>query len=89
VLQTETHQQNGAVTRMSRSCSVKPSQEQRAIGVVHCKKEGMLLQTLCWHCAECAVHHGQNVREEKYHIYVAILLTSLGLQHISSSGESN
>ena len=35
-------QQNGAVTRMWRSCRVKPSQKERAIGEVRCKKEGML-----------------------------------------------
>jgi len=36
-------QQNGTVTRMWRSCRVKPSQKELAIGVVRCKKEGMLL----------------------------------------------
>jgi len=49
-------QQNGAVTRMWRSCSVKPSQNERAIGAVRCKREGMLLQPLCWCCVECAIH---------------------------------
>jgi len=33
-------QQNGAVTRMWRSCCVKPSQKERVIGAVHCNKEG-------------------------------------------------
>jgi len=63
-------QQNGAVTRMWRSCCVKPLQKERAIGVVHCKKERMLLQPLSWRCAECAVHHEQNVHEEQHPIYV-------------------
>jgi len=40
-------QQNGSVTRMWRSCGVRPSHKERAIGVVHCKKEGMLLQPRC------------------------------------------
>jgi len=33
-------QQNGAVTRMWRSCRVQPSHKERAIGVVRWKKEG-------------------------------------------------
>jgi len=33
-------QQNGAMTRMWRSCGVQPSHKERAIGVVRCKKEG-------------------------------------------------
>ena len=33
-------QQNGAVTRMWRSCCVKPSQKECAIGALHCEKEG-------------------------------------------------
>jgi len=36
-------QQNGAVTRMWRSCGVQPSHKEHAIGVVRCEKEGMLL----------------------------------------------
>jgi len=32
--------------------------------------EIILLQPLRWRCAECAVHHKQNVCEEQYHIYV-------------------
>jgi len=44
-------QQNGAVTRMWRLCWVQPSHKERAIGAVHCKKEGMLLQPLRWGCA--------------------------------------
>jgi len=43
---------------------MKPSQKERAIAVVSCKKE-MLLQPLNWPCAECAFHHEQNVREEQ------------------------
>jgi len=39
-----------AVTRMWRSCRVQPSHKERAIGAVHCKKEGMLLQPLGWRC---------------------------------------
>jgi len=64
-------QQNGAVTRMWRSCCVKPSQKERAIGAVRCKKEGMLLQPLRWQCVECVIHHERDVREEQQYIYVA------------------
>jgi len=63
-------QQNGAVTRMWRSCQVQPSQKERAIGVVRCKKGGMLLQPLRWHCVECVIHHG-DVREEQKDVSVA------------------
>jgi len=42
-----------------------------AIGAVRSKMERMLLQTLRCRCAECAVHHERNVREEQHHIYVA------------------
>jgi len=45
-------QQNGAVTRMWRSCCAKPLQKERAIGAVRCKKEGMLLQPLRWRCVD-------------------------------------
>ena len=31
----------------------------------------IVLQPFRWRCAECAVHHEQNVREEQHHIYVA------------------
>jgi len=31
----------------------------------------VLLQPLRWHCAECAVHHERNVREEQHHMHVA------------------
>ena len=65
-------QQNGAVTMMWRSCCVKPSQKERAIGAVCCKKEGMLLQPLCWCYIECVIHHKRDVREEQHHIYVAL-----------------
>jgi len=64
-------QQNGAVTRMWRSCYVQPSHKERAIGVVRCKKEGMLLQTLRWRCVECVIHHERDVREEQKYVYVA------------------
>ena len=47
-------QQNDAVTRMWRSCRFQPSHKERAIGVVRCKKEGMLFATspvvLRWLC---------------------------------------
>jgi len=42
---------------------VKPSQKERAIGAVRCKKEGMLLQPL--RSVECAIHHERDVREEQ------------------------
>ena len=47
-----------------------PSQKERGIGAVRCEKEGMSLQPLRWRCAERAVHHERNVREE-HPIYVA------------------
>jgi len=60
-------QQNGAVTRMWRSCYVKPSQKECAIaiGVVCFKKEVMLLQPLRWCCVDCMIHHEWDVREEQ------------------------
>jgi len=63
-------QQNGAVTRMWRSCGVQPSHKERAIGAVSCKKEGMLLQPLRWCCVECVIHHELDVREEQHHAYM-------------------
>ena len=65
-------QQNGAVNRMWRLCQVQTSQKEHAISAVCCKKEGMLLQPLSWHCAECTVHHQWNVRcaKNNTHIYV-------------------
>ena len=63
-------QQNGAVTRMWRSCRVN-TQKERAIGAVRCKKEGMLLQPLHWCCVECVIHHERDVRENNTDIYVA------------------
>jgi len=58
--------QNGAVTRMWRSCQVQPSHKERAIGVARCKKEGMLLQPLRWCCLDWVIHHEQDVREEQH-----------------------
>ena len=57
-------QQNGNVTRMWRSCRVQPSYKERGIGVVRCKKEGMLLQPLRWRCVDCVIHHERDVHEE-------------------------
>jgi len=57
-------QRNDAVTKMWRSCGVQPSHKERAIGAVHCKKEGMLLQPLRWCCVDCAIHHEREMREE-------------------------
>jgi len=57
-------QQNGTVTWMWRSCRVQPSHKERAISVVRCKKEGMLLQLLRWRCIEYVIHHKRDVREE-------------------------
>jgi len=60
-------QQNGAVTWMWRSCRVQPSYKERAIGVVRCKKEGMLLKPLRWRCVDCVIYHERDMREgEKY-----------------------
>ena len=64
-------QQNGVVTRMRRLCCVKPSQKERAIGVVRCKKEGMLLQPFRWRSVDFVIHHEGDVREEQQYIYVA------------------
>ena len=64
-------QQNGAVTRMWRSCQGQPSHKERAIGVVRCEKEGMLLQLLRWCCVDCVIHHERDVREEQKYMYVA------------------
>ena len=63
-------QQNGAVTRMWRSCGVQPSHKKRAIGAVHWKKKGMLLQPLRCRCVKCVIHHERDVHEEQ-HMYVA------------------
>jgi len=63
-------QQNGAVTRMWRSCRVQPSHKERAIGVVRCKKEEMLLQPLLWRCVKCVIHNERDVREEQHHTYM-------------------
>jgi len=62
-------QQNGAVTRMWRSCHVKPSQKEHAISAVHSKKEGTLLQPLRWCCIECVIHRERDVREEKHYMW--------------------
>jgi len=64
-------QQNGAVTRVWRSCRMKPSQKESTIGAVRCKKEGMLLQPLRWCCVECVIHNERNVGEEQHPLYVA------------------
>jgi len=54
-------QQSGALTRMWGWCQVQPSQKEHAIGAVHCKNEGMLLQLLGCRCIEsvifaCPIH---------------------------------
>jgi len=63
-------QQNGAVTRMWRSCRVQPSHKEHAIGVVRCEKEGMSWQSLQWRCVDCVVHHERDVREEQKYLCV-------------------
>jgi len=75
-------QQNGAVTRMWRSC--QGSDKERAIGVVRCKKEGMLLQPLRWCSVDCVIHHERDVREEQKYMYVAWTSNN---RVISSSGD--
>jgi len=50
-------------------CLVQPSQKERAIDAVRCKKEGMLLQPLLWRCVECVIHHERDMPEEQ-HQYV-------------------
>jgi len=57
-------QQNGAVIRIWKSCRVQPSRKERAIDVVHCKMQGMLLQPLRWRCVDRVIHHERDVREE-------------------------
>jgi len=76
-------QQNGAVTRMWRSCRVQPSHNERAIGVVRCEKEGMLLQPLRWCCVDCVIHHERDVREEQKYMYV----TRTSNNRVISSGD--
>ena len=34
-------------------------------------KHNLVLQPLCWCCAECGVHHEQNMCEEQHHMDVA------------------
>jgi len=46
------------------SCQVQPSQKERAIVAVRCKKWAMLLQPLSWRCVKCEIHHERDVREE-------------------------
>ena len=62
-------QLNGAVTRMWKSCRVKPSRKERAISAVRFKKKGMLLQPLQWLCVDCVIHHERDVHEEQQYIY--------------------
>ena len=50
---------------------MKPSQKECAISAFHCKKEGMLLQPLCWRCVKCVIQHERDVHEEQQYIYVA------------------
>jgi len=47
------------------------TQKEHAIGVVRCKKEGMLLQPLRWRCVDCVIHHKRDVREEQKYVCVA------------------
>jgi len=61
-------QQNGAVTRMRRSCRLQPSHKERVFGLVRCKKEGMLLQPLWWRCVDCVIHYERDVCEEQQYI---------------------
>jgi len=45
------------------------SQKEHAIGVVRCKKEGMLLQPLRWRCVDCVIHHERDVHEEQKYVW--------------------
>jgi len=45
---------------------MQPSQKERAIDAVHCKKEGMLLQPLSWCCVESAIHPKHDVHKEQH-----------------------
>jgi len=67
---TSKTQQNNAVTTMWRSCGVQPSHKERAIGMVRCKKEEMLLQPPRWCCVDCVIHHKRYVRDEQKYICV-------------------
>jgi len=58
---------------MWKSCWVQPLHKERAIGVVRCKNEEMLLQPLQWCCVDCVIHHERDVREELKYICVARL----------------
>jgi len=50
---------------------VQPPQKERVIGVVCCKKEGILLELLSWLCVECVIHHEWVVHEEQHpYIYM-------------------
>jgi len=47
--------------KMVPAFQVQPSQKECAIGAVHCKNEGMLLEPLSWRCIEsvvfiCSIH---------------------------------
>jgi len=48
------------------SCSLRKKDVQSLIGMVHCQKEGMLLQSLCWRCVECAIHHKRDACKEQH-----------------------
>jgi len=60
----------------------EPSQKERAIGAVHYKKEGMLLQPLSWCCFGSAIHHERDVRKSNTQIYV----TQTSSNRVISSG---
>jgi len=62
-------QQSGALTMMWRWYQVQPSQKKRAIGAVHCKKEGMLLQHLSWCCVDSAIHQNGMCAKGNTQIY--------------------
>jgi len=68
---SDRNKQNGAVTRMWRPCRVQPSHKERAIGVVRCKKEGLLWQPLRWCFVDCVIHHERDARQEQKYICVA------------------
>ena len=80
-------QQSSALTRMWSWCQVQPSQKECAIGAVHSKKEGRLLQPLGWRCAESAIHHKWDVCKEQQHKNTEIYVTWASNNRVISSGD--
>jgi len=78
-------QQSGALTKMWRWCQVQPSQKERAIGAVHCKKRGDVVGTfqlaLHW---KCGFHMLNTWKWPDMHIYLFFSLATF--QYIDGFG---